>query len=377
VLRSLRYLAAIVLVVVPATAGAGLVALEPRSTRVGFSTLSLRLVPLVDGLEQPVDLATTPGEPDRLYVVEQTGRIRIVERGRVLPKPLLDIRHLTRAQGERGLLGLAFHPRYTVDRRFYVHYTDLLGNTRVAEYRLVGEEGVAVRQRPLLFVHQPYENHKGGQLAFGPDGRLYLALGDGGSAFDPEGRAQDLASPLGKLLRLDVERAASRWEVVGLGLRNPWRFTFDRATGDLYIADVGQDHWEEINFVRAGTRRLLNFGWDVYEGADRIEPKDPAAEGDLIWPVAVYGHGARCSVTGGVVYRGDDVTGLRGRYLYGDFCSGEIWSLRVTLDGRADVRAESVDLPGISTFGQGANGEIYLASHAGDVYRLARRGRAR
>jgi hypothetical protein len=352
------------LVLVTACAGE-----EPSSTPpLPSSPLDLRLVELRSGLSSPMQVVAGP-EPGTLYVGEQEGTVRVLRGSAVAPEPFLDIRDEVTSGGEQGLLALALHPAFPDDPRFYVHYSNLDGDTRVVEYR-AGDAG-SERVRELLAVEQPYENHNGGQLAFGPDGLLYLGLGDGGAAFDPEGRSQDLDTRLGKLLRLDVDRSEAEWEIAANGLRNPWRFSFDRATGDLYIGDVGQDRWEEVDHVAAGTGGLLNFGWDVFEGDERIEDKELTGGGRLVAPIAVYAHDVGCSITGGFVYRGSSIPALRGRYLYGDYCSGTIWSLRV-VDGEAtDVRRERLRLPLLTSFGEDADGELYLVSQAGSVYRLA------
>ena len=330
----------------------------------------MRLVPVVSGLDAPVHVAVPAGEPGRLYVVEQAGVIRVVVNGRLRAAPFLDIRSLVRSGGEQGLLSVAFHPDYARTRRFYVNYTDLRGDTRVVEYRSDGTRAQPATRRELLRVAQPYANHNGGGIAFGPDGKLYVGMGDGGSGGDPEDRAQDLRSQLGKLLRLDVDRAGAKPELVALGLRNPWRFSFDRATGDLWIADVGQGDWEEIDVLRAGWSGLPNFGWDVWEGRARFEDK-PLGPGRLVQPVAVYSHGAGCSVTGGFVYRGKAVPALAGRYLYGDYCSGTIWSLAAK-GGKAVPRREPFSVADLVSFGEDAAGELYAVSHGGTVYRVAR-----
>jgi glucose/arabinose dehydrogenase len=334
------------------------------------SALALRLVPVVVGLASPVQVVTTASEPRRLYVVEQPGRIRVVTRGRLLAKAFLDLRGIVKAGGEQGLLALAFHPKYATNRRFYVMYTDRQGDTRVVEYRT--RAGLAPKRvGELLFVDQPYDNHNGGTLAFGPDGLLYLGLGDGGAAFDPEARSQDLSSRLGKLLRADVDAARLRWDMIALGLRNPWRMSFDRGTGDLWIGDVGQDHWEEIDVFPRAQRGLLNFGWDVFEGDEKLEDKDPNPQGELVGPVAVYGRDDGCSITGGFVYRGSAIPDLRGRYLYGDYCTGAIWSLRLAGGEATEVRRERVEVPKLTSFGEGVRGELYLTGHDGGLYQLA------
>jgi len=252
-----------------------------------------------------------------------------------------------------------------------VNYTDLDGHTRVAEYRSTGNRAVPSSRRELLFVRQPYPNHNGGQLAFGPDGYLYVGMGDGGGGGDPANLAQNLRSRLGKLLRLNVDRAGAKWQIIGYGLRNPWRFSFDRATGDLYIGDVGQGDWEEIDYTPRVSPGLENYGWDVFEGRHGFEDKQPNPRGKLIEPVAEYDHSEGCSVTGGFVYRGESIPALRGRYLYGDYCSGTVWSLRVAGGEATQIRREAIRVDALSSFGEDARGELYLVGHSGTIFRLA------
>jgi glucose/arabinose dehydrogenase len=344
---------------------------QPGTTteRVPSGPLRVRLTPLVSGLDSPVYLASTPSEPDRLYVVEQVGRIRIVERGRLLSEPFLDIASEVRAGGEQGLLSVAFAPDYETSRRFYVNYTDVNGDTRVVEFETRADAGPAW-QRELLFVDQPYANHNGGLVVFGPDGRLYVGMGDGGSGGDPEGRAQDLGYRLGKLLSTDVGEREPEWRVEGLGLRNPWRFSFDRNTDDLWIADVGQGDWEEIDFLPGESPGLENYGWDVYEGTHVFEDKEPNPRGELVMPVAEYSHDEGCSITGGYVYRGERIPAAQGRYFYGDFCSGAIWALTPRGSRVSKPRRLPFEVPGLSSFGEDAAGELYLVSLEGQVYRL-------
>jgi glucose/arabinose dehydrogenase len=344
----------------PATAGEGTVA------RTG-----LRLVRVAGGLEAPVHVAAPASEPNRLYIVEQPGRIRVLERGRL--RVFLDIRGQVRSGGEQGLLSVAFHPRFARTRKLYVNYTDVRGDTRVVEYRSNGRQAIRGSARQLLLIDQPYSNHNGGQNAFGPDGRLYVGMGDGGSGGDPENRAQNLNSLLGKLLAIDVDAADPRPAVVGYGLRNPWRFSFDRQTGDLFIGDVGQGSFEEIDFTRRRSPGLENYGWDVYEGRARFENKRPNPAGELVFPIVVYPLDGTCSVVGGFVYRGRRVPAARGRYFYADYCAGWIKSFR--LRGRRVVghRTERFSVERPTSFGEGARGELFVVSHAGSVYRLARR----
>jgi len=341
----------------------------PTETSTEESQLRLKLTRIVTGLDAPVDLASTPSEPDRLYVVEQPGRIRVIENGRLSPQPFLDITSAVQSGGEQGLLSVAFHPDYPDNGLFYVDYTDLEGNTRVVEFEARGGESPA-RKRELLFVEQPYANHNGGQLAFGPDGRLYVGMGDGGSGGDPENRAQNLDERLGKLLSLDVDQGGSDWRIEGYGLRNPWRFSFDRETGDLWIGDVGQGEWEEIDHTPQGEPGLENYGWDVFEGRHRFEDKEPNPRGRLVMPVAEYSHEHGCSVTGGFVYRGEGIPAAQGRYFYGDYCSGNVWSLAFH-DGQAtDIRRHRFRVAALSSFGEDAAGELYLVSLEGNVFRL-------
>ena len=340
---------------------------------VGQQSLKVRLV--ASGLESPVHLASTRSEPDRLYIVEQDGRIRVLVKGKLRREPFLDIRSLVLSGGEQGLLSMAFHPNYATNRRFYVNYTDRRGDTRVVEYRSNGTRALTRTARQLLLVAQPYPNHNGGQLQFGPDGLLYVGMGDGGAGGDPENRAQNLSTLLGKLVRIDPARRAV--SIAAYGLRNPWRFSFDRATGDLYIGDVGQGSWEEIDYLpRAAAlgSELINFGWNRYEGNETYDPNLPFEErGRVVFPVAVYGRASGCSVTGGHVYRGAAVPAARGRYFYGDYCSGIIWSFRI-VDGKASsLRREAFRITAPSSFGEGPRGELYIVSlQLGRVYRLAR-----
>ena len=351
---------------------AGVLAAACSAVTVCFSPpqgAAVRLQPVVAGLDAPVHVAAPRSEPRRLYVVERAGRIRVLVDGVLRPRPFLDIERLVASGGERGLLSVAFHPRYARNRRFYVDYTDLNGDTRVVEYRLDRRRG-PVRRRQLLFVRQPYTNHNGGQLAFGPDGRLYVGMGDGGSGGDPQNRAQDPRTLLGKLVRINVDARRPRPEIAAFGLRNPWRFSFDRANGDLYLADVGQARWEEINYVPRRSPGLENFGWDVYEGNDVYERKQPGP-GRLVSPIATYCRADGCSVTGGFVYRGRAMAAFRGRYVYGDYCSGKMWSLRVAGGRAVDVRLEEIRLPRLSSFGEDARGELYAVSLNGSLYRIA------
>jgi glucose/arabinose dehydrogenase len=321
-----------------------------------------RFAQVASGFDSPVHVTGKRGD-SRLYVVEQEGRIRIVQNGRIRGT-MLDIRSRVQCCGEQGLLSVAFHPRFARNGRYFVYYT--APSNRVVEYR--GRRAV----RTLLNVADPYSNHNGGQLQFGPDGRLYAGLGDSGAGGDPENRAQNPDSPFGKLLAINVDRRGARWQQEGLGLRNPWRFSFDRRTGDLYIGDVGQNAWEEVDFSPRRSPGLENYGWDVYEGRDKFEDKSPS-RGRLVFPIAVYPLGGHCAVVGGFVYRGSAVPAARGRYFYGDNCTGAVWSLQV-VGGRArNVRREPFRLEGLSSFGEDSRGELYAVTLGGGLYRLRTR----
>jgi glucose/arabinose dehydrogenase len=332
--------------------------------------LRLRVRPIASGFGALTHLAAPRNEPGRLYVVEQDGRIRVIVNGKIRAAPFLDIRSLVTSGGEQGLFSIAFHPNYQHNRRFYVQYTDRNGDTRVVEYRSNGTRALAGTRRQVFFSEDPYGNHNGGQLAFGPDGRLYFSMGDGGSGGDPENRAQDLRSLFGKLLRIDVNRRGARPEIVAYGLRNPWRFSFDRATGDLYIGDVGQNAWEEIDFTPRRSPGLENYGWDVYEGRAPYESKQPTSAGKLVFPIVVLPNPPNQSVIAGFVYRGRALASLRGRFFYGDAYSNHVWSLRVRGRRATSVRREPFDVAGLSSFGEDADGELYAVSLEGRVYKL-------
>ncbi len=317
---------------------------------------------------EPVQVTAPRNERRRLYVVEQRGTIRVIEKGRVRRGLFLDVRDLVRAGGEQGLLGLAFDPSYGKNRFIYVNYTNLAGDTRIVRYRTRGVRALPKTARLLLGIEQPQSNHNGGNLAFGPDGYLYVGMGDGGGGL--ENPAQDMGSLLGKMLRLDVRRPGSAPEIVGLGLRNPWRYSFDRRTGDLYIGDVGQNEIEEIDFTPRNSPGLENYGWSVYEGTRRYEA-EPLGPGALVRPVYEYTHSDGCSVTGGIVYRGKAKPALRGLYVFGDYCSGRVWSLRVVNGKAVGVRREPFQVASLTSFGEDAAGELYATSHDGIVYRLS------
>jgi glucose/arabinose dehydrogenase len=335
----------------------------------------IRLRPFVSGLDSPVYVTGPKSEPGKLYVVEQPGVIRVIVNGKLRPQPFLDIRNRVTSGGEQGLLSVAFHPNYKKNHRFFVYFNDKTGDVRVYEFRSNGTVGLPNTARSLLRVnHREFSNHDGGQLQFGPDGRLYAGTGDGGSGGDPHNHAQSLSSRLGKLMRLNVDRRGAKWQIVGYGLRNPWRFSWDRVTRDLYIGDVGQGEWEEVDVrTPAQQRGLNNYGWRVYEGRARYDGGErPNSRGRLVFPIVTYSHSEGCSITGGYVYRGRVVPSARGRYFYGDYCSGTIWSLRA-VNGKlvGSVRREPFKVPSLSSWGQDAAGELYATSLNGTIYKLS------
>ena len=351
------------------------------------SASGLRAEVVATGLKAPDFVTAPPGDP-RLFVLEQAGLVRLVRGGRILPAPFLDLRGVLSSGGERGLLGLAFHPDFAHNGTFYVDYTDRDGDTRVERYRVGRDPDRADPASAHLVLHvtQPYANHNGGMLAFGPDGMLFVALGDGGAGGDPHGNGQNLGALLGKLLRLDVDHGepyaipasnpfvhtpGARGEIWAYGLRNPWRFSFDRGAPTLYIADVGQDRWEEID-VAGAHEGGINWGWNLREGlhpfqegpATGVPPSDPALE---------YGHQDGCSITGGYVYRGSAWPGLRGTYFYSDWCGGWLRSFRWR-DGVASERRQwSVGRLGrVTSMGEDGAGELLLTTSEGRLLRLVR-----
>jgi hypothetical protein len=345
----------------------------------------LSLETVASGLDQPLYVTAPPGDP-RLFIVEQTGRIRIVRDGRLLARPFIDLTDRVRAGGERGLLSVAFHPQYARNGFFYVDYTDLHGDTHVERYSVTADpdRGDPSSAHLLLKIDQPFANHNGGLVLFGPDGRLYIGMGDGGGSGDPLRNGQNLSSLLGKLLRIDVDgrdpysvppdnpfagRAGARPEIWAYGLRNPWRFGFDRATGTLLIADVGQDRWEEIDASPAAGPGL-NYGWNLMEADHCFGARDCDSRG-LIRPVVEYGHDQGCSITGGLVYRGRRMPSLTGHYFYADFCAGWIRSFRLVGGAVTEHRQwRGVEVKGPTSFGEDAAGELYVCSQRGAVYRL-------
>ena len=359
----------IALAAIPLAAFAAFVALRAD----GESTRSqISIVRVASGLTEPVVVTAPKNEPNNVYVVEKVGRVRVIAKGHLRSRPLLDISSLVLDNGEQGMLGLAFSPKYAKDRHFYVDYTDRNGDARIVEYKSRGLNRKPRKLRQIFFQKDPYDNHNGGNLVFGPDGYLYTGTGDGGSGGDPENRAQNLRSTFGKLLKFNVGKKRPSPIIVGYGLRNPWRFSFDRANGDLYIGDVGQDSWEELDYTKRGTAGLENYGWRVYEGTHRYQQgQQPSGPGKLVMPIAEYSHSQGCSVSGGYVYRGASVAAAQGRYFYGDYCSGRIWSLRISGGKATDLRQESLRVSNLTSWGEDARGELYAVSGSGTVYKLA------
>ncbi|EYB66488.1 glucose/sorbosone dehydrogenase [Deinococcus phoenicis] len=350
-------------------------------------TPQVKFTPFVSGLPQITTLTHAGDGSGRLYAAQQGGQVRVIEQGQVRAQPFLDLQALTSAGGERGLLGLAFDPGYRQNRRLYVHYTDRNGDTVLARYTAAPDFSRAdpASARILFTARQPYANHNGGQLAFGPDGFLYLGLGDGGSGGDPQNNAQNLASPLGKLLRFDVRgeaaqpapgnpflnRPGANPNIWASGLRNPWRFSFDRQTGDLTIADVGQNAWEEVDRQPRASKGGENYGWRVREGRTCFEPSGGCPTQGLTEPVLVYGRDEGQSITGGYVYRGQNLPALKGQYVFADFGSGTVWAAPTGGQDWNKVRIGRVENP--STFGEDEAGELYVAEYgSGQVLRLGR-----
>ena len=344
------------------------------------------------GFALPVHVTHAGDGSGRTFVVEQAGRVRILDNGVALPSPFLDVSSRVLCCGEQGLLSVAFPPGFASKRYFYVNYTRTPdGATVVARYRVsIGDANAAdpASEEVVLTIPQPFANHNGGQLAFGPDGYLYIGMGDGGSGGDPLNNGQSPGTLLGKLLRIDVESGAVpygipptnpflgmagyREEIWALGLRNPWRFSFDRLTEDLYIADVGQGAVEEVDVQPAGSPGGKNYGWNVMEGGGCYASATCDTAG-LTLPIATYDHSQGCSITGGMVYRGSEFPGLQGIYFYGDFCNGRIWGLRKNGAGWETTVLRDPDNPplNITTFGEDEAGNVYVVNYAnGDLLKI-------
>jgi hypothetical protein len=357
----------------------------------GADAISLRYETVATGLTSPVYVASPPGDP-RLFVVEQNGRVRIISNGTLVTQPFLDIRSRVSFNGERGLLSIAFHPSYATNGFFYVYFTETNGNIRVERFHVSSNPDVADAASSTLIIgipHQQFANHNGGLVMFGPDGMLYIGTGDGGSGGDPLGNGQNRNALLGKLLRIDVNGAlpyvvpptnpfvgqsGARGEIWAMGLRNPWRFAFDRQAGLLYIADVGQDVHEEVNVVSA-TSGGQNYGWNVMEGTVCYNNSaQNCSRTGLTLPLVDYTHSDGCSITGGFVYRGTRLPEIAGRYFYTDYCSGWLRSFRMV--NGAVTAARQWDVPALvspTSFGVDSSGELYVTVAGGTVYRIVKR----
>ncbi len=356
------------------------------------SNISAQVTPVVfaEGFTNPVSIAHAGDE--RLFIVERGGTIRIIDGAEnIVPTPFLDISGITRSGGEQGLLGLAFHPDYAEKGYFFVNYTNLDGNTVIARYSVSAEDSDQAdpeSRQEILSIEQPYSNHNGGDLKFGADGYLYIGMGDGGASGDPQNYAQDLTSLLGKMLRIDIDNGTpysipldnpyirddvAADEIWASGLRNPWRFSFDRQTGDLWIADVGQNAIEEVNYVPSGTGAGLNFGWRCYEGEAPFNTDNCGSSGDYTFPLYQYYHSEDngCSVTGGYVYRGTEFPSLNGYYFFSDYCNDILYSLHDSSGQWVLTKHGQFPENNFTTFGEDQQGELYVAGiSSGIVYKL-------
>lgn len=368
----------------------------------------LTTVRVASGLVRPIGVFHAPGDTSRIFIIEKQGRIRILENGVLLPTPFLDVDAITgggtSTSSEQGLLGLAFHPDYDNNGLFYIDHTDNSGNSNIAEYQVsAGDPNVADAgsRRVMLTIAQPFSNHNGGWLEFGPDGYLYMSKGDGGSGGDPGNRAQNIDVLLGKILRIDVDGndssngqygipptnpfvgVAGADEIWAYGVRNPWRNAFDRETGDLWIADVGQGAWEEVNFQPASSTGGENYGWRCYEGNATYNSTGCGPASNYVFPIHVYSHGVGCSITGGRIYRGCKMPENHGAYFFSDYCSSNIWSMRYNGTAVTDFQDRTSELaPGgglsissITSYGEDANGEIYIVDqNGGEIFMIVPNG---
>jgi glucose/arabinose dehydrogenase len=363
------------------------------------ATWALNSVRVASGLSRPVFVTAPPGDTARVFIIEQrsgsTGRIRILRQGVLLARPFLSVANVSTG-GEQGLLGLAFHPDYASNGRFYINYTNAAGHTKIVRYQVSSTDADSANPASadtVMTISQPYSNHNGGMLALGPDGYLYIGMGDGGSGGNPENRAQSDTTLLGKMLRIDVNVPSGyavppdnpfvglppRDEIWAKGMRNPWRFSFDRLTGDLYIGDVGQNLWEEVDYQPASSQGGENYGWRIMEGNHCYNPPNNCDTTGLRRAVHEYGHGLGCSISGGYVYRGCAIPSLRGTYFFADYCTNHIWSFRYNGSDTSEFQERTNDLaPGgglsigsISSFGEDADGELYITDlSGGEVFKI-------
>lgn len=332
-----------------------------------------KLEVVAEGLSQPL-FVTAPADDPRLFVLEQSGTIRILEGGEVVSDPFLDVSGLISTGGERGLLGLAFHPDYAGNGRFFINYTDRAGHTQVVEYAVTDDPNIAAPDpvQVVLSVEQPYGNHNGGWIDFGPDGLFYIGMGDGGAGGDPQGNGQNPDALLGKILRMDVDTGTAP-EVFVTGVRNPWRNAFDG--DDVYIADVGQVEWEEISVITLDDVGA-NLGWNIMEGAACYQPREGCDDSGLVLPIHAYSHAEGCSITGGYVYRGAAIPEIDGVYFFADYCSGIVSSLRYADGAMTELTnyAEALGSIGpITSFGLDSAGELYLTTQDGRLMQFVPR----
>ncbi len=361
-----------------------------------YAQTALTVEKIQGGITNPTFVVSPPGDTARLFILEQDGLIKIIKNGTLLETPFLDVSGISSSGGERGLLGLAFHPDYALNGHFYINYTDNGGDTRVDRGKVSDNPDIAEPDSlvNIITIDQPYSNHNGGMIAFGPtDGYLYIGMGDGGSAGDPGNRAQDPSTLLGKMLRIDIDgdfpysvpstnpyynNPDTLGEIWAFGVRNPWRWSFDRETADMYMGDVGQNEWEEINFQPASSSGGENYGWRLKEGTHCYNPPTDCDPGGLTDPITEYDHNPECSITGGYVYRGCAIPDLQGTYFYADYCSDRIWSFRYDGANITDSMERTSELvppegsyAGISSFGQDALGELYIVDQGRDaIYKI-------
>jgi hypothetical protein len=361
---------------------------------VPVSGTTIKAERIASGLSNPLLVTAAPRDISRVFIVEQSGRIKIVKWGAMLPTPFLNVSSQVSCCGEQGLLGFAFHPDYVNNGRFFINYTNNAGDTVVAEHHVSANPDIGdTAEIVLLTIAQPFANHNGGHLAFGPDGYLYIGTGDGGSGGDPFGNGQSLNTLLGKILRIDVDSASPYGipptnpfagsisgldEIWAFGIRNPWRFSFDRLNGDLYIGDVGQGRFEEVDLQPALSSGGQNYGWNVVEGNGHCYPSGSGCDQTgMTLPIHEYDHSEGCSITGGNVYRGCKMPDLRGTYFYSDYCSAWVRTFEVSSgvatnhqDRTADLESSGVSINSVSSFGEDARGEMYIVDLGGEVFRI-------